>query len=431
MRKWQWMVLLFMCSGSMVAGCRDPKQDWSDRNPRKPAVVPASSRQNQPTSTAPDEPMDQSIKCSVLVVAGELIEVQDVLDDVGMNLAGLGHQPNRSSFIRAAIPVVRQSLQRQVGEILLYKEAVNHLDINADKEKKIAEAVDNILFERVAQLSGGNRVEFERQVIASGRTMDGLKKSIRRALLVHQYLREKLDKKIMITRAQLQDYYNEHLAEYCTPAKVKLDVIRVSYRRFLPNPDQPSGATTEDKRKARDTAKQVTLAAINELNEKPATQPHAASQPGWQGDAMAPFMQPVPASFERVAESYSDDPSTSRGGHYGLMSAADFGDRELAEVVFDLAPGGTGQIKLSANTLHGPLESESAFFLIQTGKTVPATVEPFRNVQGDIERKLRDREQKRLQDDYLEGLFNKCGIEPDQVDGFAQTVITRLLSGRR
>ena len=153
--------------------------------------------------------------------------------------------------------------------------------------------------------------QFEAQLKATGRTLEDLKRDIRRSLTVDKLLNKEIKSKISVTDADVTSYYNQHKADFnLIEPRYHIAVIRVT---SVPSPQpgnlQNSKATTDAE------AKKKIQALKNRLDS---------------GE-----------DFAAIAQNFSEDPSTaSSGGDMGFPFESQLkSDPTAGQAILKLKPG--------------------------------------------------------------------------------------------
>jgi len=179
---------------------------------------------------------------------------------------------------------------------------------------------------------------------------------------------------ITVSEQQVEQYYQDHQADFVTPKRVRAAVIRISIS------DHASTA------KKAELLKRAEAARAEALDLGPAT-----------------------PSFGPVAVRYSDhQPTRYRGGDAGWLQP-DRGDRRWPEavtaVVFSLQE--TGQVSPVITTPSG-------YYLVRLMATQESALRPYAAVKEHIRHQLLARKKAEVEQDFYEELKGKLPVRVDR-----------------
>jgi len=126
---------------------------------------------------------------------------------------------------------VRQSLLNEINSIRVAaaNELINQKLIHAEFVKKGYQLpqglVDNRMDSIVSTQAQGDWEKFEEMLIASNSTLEELRERIEKNLIVDLFINQSIDKNINISPEQVEEYYQENLASFSDPRKIRLQVI--------------------------------------------------------------------------------------------------------------------------------------------------------------------------------------------------------------
>lgn len=168
--------------------------------------------------------------------------------------------------------------------------------------------------------------------------------------------------KPQITDAEVQSYYNSHLAQYKTEEQVKTRHILVAVK-----PGADAQADAAAKAKAQDILKQL------------------------QGGA----------SFAELAKKYSDDPgSKDQGGELPMVPTASL-DPAYAKAAMALNPGQTS----------GLVRSSFGYHIIQTEQKQPAGTKPLADVKDSIVQVLEQQKAAQAEQQFAQQIASEAKKE--------------------
>jgi peptidyl-prolyl cis-trans isomerase SurA len=179
--------------------------------------------------------------------------------------------------------------------------------------------------------------ELEKAAKEQGVSFEDFKANIRNGIITQDVMRQEVGNKISITPGEVERYYEAHKQDYAQPESVNLDEILISTGDQEPPTEQKVAAAQ---------------AKANDIEAKL----HAG------GD------------FSQLARSFSDGPTASSGGDLGQFRRG-----ALAKVLEDkVFPLQTGQFT-------DPIRTRQGFVILKVTAHNPGGVQPFKNVQQDVE----------------------------------------------
>ena len=220
--------------------------------------------------------------------------------------------------------------------------------------------VDEQVQDRIKQQFGGDRAAFIRTLEAQGMTMERFRKMVRDGIIV-QAMRQKniKDDDTIIAPQKIEEYYRQNIAQYSKPPMVHLRMIVV--------------------KKNGDSGKEM----AEELRQKVLGG----------------------ADFDKLAELYSEDPSTApNGGDWGWIDNKTLNDT-LTKVAFSLKPGDVSNVE----------ELAGSYYLLYVEEKKEGTVQPLSQVHDDIENKLVEEQRQKAQEKWISGLRSKAYIWIDGI----------------
>ncbi len=179
--------------------------------------------------------------------------------------------------------------------------------------------------------------DLEKAAKEQGVSFEDFKANIRNGIITQDVMRQEVGNKISITPGEVERYYEAHKQDYTQPESVNLGEILISTGDQEPPTEQKVAAAQ---------------AKANDIEAKL----HAG------GD------------FSQLARSFSDGPTASSGGDLGQFRRG-----ALAKVLEDqVFPLKTGQFT-------DPIRTRQGFVILKVTAHNPGGVQPFKNVQQDVE----------------------------------------------
>jgi peptidyl-prolyl cis-trans isomerase SurA len=208
---------------------------------------------------------------------------------------------------------------------------------------------------------GGDRQAFVRTLKAQGFTL-GRFRTIERDKIIVQAMRQRAVRSdFVISPDKVEAYYRKNLAQYSTPAEIKLSMIVL--RPDFDGSDNP----VETKR-----------AMSQEIREKLAA----------GGD------------FAGMAQMYSDDSTADFGGDWGWIDERTLAG-SLSKIAFALQPG----------KLSDVIQIGDTFYIMMVDAKKPGIVQPLAEVRDEITKKLIEEERIRMQDGWIDTLREKAYVK--------------------
>ncbi len=327
-----WLILTLF-----FAGCvGDNKSVFTDE---KLADVPFAQRTGLP----------QPSGGFVLIVGGETITTEQIIEPLMKYLSPLAQQSDFEQFSVQARPQVEQMLVNKISNILLYQKAKADAgdQIDAALEKAVEAEVNRFLvgFE-------GDVAKAEQALKEMDMDWESFKDYQKKMLLSQSYMSSQLPEEAPVTHSQLLDAYNVMKESFSTPAILKFQLIDIQPLRLK--------GTGSNKNK---------LASARKLANKLVGKIKAGED------------------FGSLAKQHSYGHRKSIGGLWkpvrpdSLAKPYDI----LAERAEKIEPG----------QIAGPIEVEGHIFIMKLLEKQSESVEPFEKVQKQIEAKIQlDRRRK-------------------------------------
>lgn len=222
--------------------------------------------------------------------------------------------------------------------------------------------VDDRVQNIIRQEFGGDRAAFVRTLQAQGYTMTRFKEIEREKIIVQAMRQSKVDQNFVVSPVQVQAYYSKNQAAFSTPEQVKLRMIVI---READTSDVLTGANK----------RQVAGEIRQKLTEG--------------------------ADFDRMAQMYSEDPSTQEvGGDWGWIERNTL-NSALSRVAFSLKPGEISPV----------IELDNAYYILMAEARKNAQIKPISEVRDEIERNLIQQERMKVQERWMDTLRQKAYIK--------------------
>jgi len=217
--------------------------------------------------------------------------------------------------------------------------------------------VDDILKKQV-KTEYGDQVTLTKMLRLQGRTFDSFKQEERERLIVGQMIRSKIAQEVIISPRRIERVYDQNKEKYRVGERAKVRMIMVDARKH-----------------GRGEAHQIAVDVTGKIKAG--------------GD------------FAKLADEFSDDARTNKGGDRGWIEDKDTVFRkELKEVIF----------KVPAGQVSDVIDIDGSAFIIKVEEKKPAQVQPIADVRLAIEGQLKVEERDRLQKAWLGRLRKKALI---------------------
>lgn len=265
-----------------------------------------------------------------------------------------------------------EDLQNKVKEVRLsaLKDLIDRQLILQEFKKlkeKGANIPDYVVDDRVQKIIreefGGDRAAFVRTLQSQGYTLTRFKEIEKDKIIVQALRQSKVDNNFVVSPTQVQAYYNQNKGSYATPEQVKLRMIVI--REGSGGSDIPDAGNKKD--------------LAQEIRDKIAGG----------------------AEFDRMAQMYSEDDSTSQvGGDWGWIERNTLNE-QLTNVAFSLAPGAVSPVVSIGDT----------YYILKVDGKKNAAVKPMSDVRDEIEKNLIQQERMKAQQRWLDTLRQKAYIK--------------------
>jgi parvulin-like peptidyl-prolyl isomerase len=242
----------------------------------KPAPPPAQAAKPATKADEPDEPIPPAapnalFPAVVARVNGKPVLGRDLEQRVRSELATIGNPAWKDLRDDYKNEVTNRLLAQLVGDELLYQKATAG-GVLATPAETQAE------FDKVAK-TYANDAALNTELASRGMDRKALLRELAKNLVVQKYIQENITKKLVVTPAEITNYYNTHPDEFKHPDLIRTSHILISV---------PQGATAEQDKLAKQRAD-----ALLERAKK--------------GE-----------DFAKLAKENSMDPSASNGGDIGM-----------------------------------------------------------------------------------------------------------------
>lgn len=284
------------------------------------------------------------------MVNSDVITFSQVRDMVGPR-----EQSLMTQYSGAELTDKVKALRLQAVQVLIDNQLILQ-EFNKNKFTIPDYVIDEQIKSRIKEQFGGDRAAFIRTLEAQGMSMDRFRTMVRNDFIV-QAMRQRnaTADQTIIAPSKIQEYYETNIKDYSTPAQVHLRMIVI--------------------KKNGDSGKQM----AEELRQKVLGG----------------------ADFEKLAEMYSEDPSTApTGGDWGWIDETVLNE-SLTKIAFSLKPGEVSKVT----------ELAGSYYLLYVQEKKSGTTKSMSEVHDDIENKLLEAQRQKAQEKWLDGLRQKAFIK--------------------
>jgi peptidyl-prolyl cis-trans isomerase SurA len=304
-----------------------------------PGVVQAQAPRYQSPITMPATPQQQlslpspqPISPNGSVVEDVIVRVNDQIinrSDLQRSEQQMAVENQQNNASPAEIADRQKNLLRDMIDQQLLLSRAKELGMNADAE----------VIRRLDEIRKQNHLDtmedLEKAARQQGVSFEDFKANIRNGILTQQVVRDEVGRRLQMTQAQEQAYYEAHKQDFAQPEQVRLSEI------LVPLPAE-----------ANDTAIAQAQAKSNDI---------AAKLKGG-------------AKFNDLAEAYSGGPTASQGGDLGLFKRG-----ALAKVLEDQT------FDLKAGESTAPIRTRQGFVILKVTEHQAAGTPPMKDVENDIQ----------------------------------------------
>ena len=218
--------------------------------------------------------------------------------------------------------------------------------------------------------------DLQKDAEESGVNWEDFKEKIRRQLLMQEVMSRDVGSRIVVTREEARQFYNQHKEEFKSPGMVHLAEILISNEKHKPD---------EADKRAKDAAAEL------------------------KGGAR----------FSDVVKKYSDDPSADQGGDIGYQKSG-----AIAPVI------ATALSKLDTNEYTDPIPIRSGFLILKLIERYSPGIPPFEEVETRVNEAIYNQRMEPKMREYLLQLRKESYIflAPGYVDTGGDTLGAALTS---
>ena len=293
------------------------------------------------------------------IVNNDVITISQVRELIGSRERALREAYNGPDLLEKVKEMRLAALKDLVDRQLILQEFRKMQDKGANiPDYVIDDRIQTIIREEFA----GDRAAFVRTLQAQGYTLSRFKE-IEKDKIIYQALKQsKTNDNVVVSPNQIQAFYNQNKGSYSLPEQVKLRMIIL---REGTSSDVVSGSSKQQ------TAEEI----------------RSKIKSG--------------ASFDRMAQMYSEDESTrDTGGDWGWIERNSLNEK-LTKAAFMLKAGEISPVIRIGDSHY--------ILLVEARKS--ATTKPLSEVRDEIERNLMQQERMKAQQRWIDTLRQKAYIK--------------------
>jgi parvulin-like peptidyl-prolyl isomerase len=358
MRKVEITAILVLCA-VMFGGCA-----WMDDmlgRPDKDAIPNCAA----PKTNCVRPPCSGGM---VLPVNGELVTIDEVVNPQLEALKPIAQNGDYLDFRRRAKPVIIQSMDNKVSNIVLHQKAKKEMKEGIDEQ--LDKAADTEVKQFLAGFNG-NYADAEKAIKQMGMDWKSFKEYQKKLILVQYFLSEELKDKRPITYSEMREFYeNSKNEQFHTPMTIQFRLIDIVPAKLKFDANDPNMTSTE-------AGKQLAQKVMEKLK--------------------------AGADFGALAKMYSYDPV--RGPLGGLWTPV--GTGSLAEP-YDVLEQAAA--KLEPGQVAEPIENQGHIFILKLESKKAESYEPFEKVQHNVEMSIKYQRRKEAVDKLVDKLMAQADI---------------------
>lgn len=327
------VICVTLLAGSALAQTPPQKgqQQQQQQAKPKPATSPAPAAKPPAKAAEPDDPIppvapNALFPAVVARVNGKPVLGRDLEQRVRAELANIGNPAWKDLRDDYRNELTSQILSQLVGDELLYQKAIA-------SGVAVTAAEIQAEFDKVAKTYPSD-ADLNAMLVQRGMDRKALSRELGRNLALQKYIQENITKKLVVTPAEVSEYYAGHPDEFKHPDLVRTSHILIS---------TPNGATDDQQQRAKQLAESVLDRAK-------------------KGE-----------DFAKLAKEYSTDASASQGGDIGLTESG-----ELAPEYEDAVA------KLNVGEISGLVKTQFGYHIIKVTDRKKAGAATLDEVRGQL-----------------------------------------------
>lgn len=312
-------------------------------------------------------------KSMVLAVFSETITSDEILGTVEKVIKPAAEKLDAGTFVAQARPFIQEAVKGKIIDILLYQEARKSAPENIDET--LDKAVDGEISRFIASYRN-NYAMAESKIKEMGHDWRSFREYEKKLILTQSFLSDQFKEEKRFSNQQLEDYYQQHQADFCWDGKVGFSIVDIILQEL--NSDQIQAGETPEI-----TAMRIANEVVDQLNGG--------------------------ADFVELAKKYHG-PLAAVGGKVETVT---YGQNSLAEPYNTLE---AYAVKMSAGQISDPIKVDDHVFVLKVDTLTVAGCEPFEEVQNQIREMLNFQYREQKYQELVSKLILKA--DPAQMEHF-------------
>ena len=148
------------------------------------------------------------------VVNGEMVTLHEIRERTAAQMKRMNMSPDDPRIAQ----LMRHTLDGKIAEILIRQQAAKY-------KITISDADVNNEIRRIREGMNLTPTQFEAQLVSHGDSMKGLRESVGNRLLNQRMMSMMVARKVVVTQAEIEKYYNEHKDEFAGGKQADFSVI--------------------------------------------------------------------------------------------------------------------------------------------------------------------------------------------------------------
>ena len=362
------------------------------------SAVVVYAQETEPVKLAPVQPNEAMTVGGYLgMVNGQPMFVDDILIPLDGELRkAVASVQEINTFKKLARDLINREMRNHVGDLLVYKAAQETM--TEDDQGRLSFYM-NRTEKDLRTKYGAAEGKADTDLMAKGSSFRREVETMRRKAIVEIYMYKMIRPQVQLTRGDILKQYQQNIKDYTVEAQVDLYTITIPFSRYLMESDP---AAPERKVPIADPTPEQLAAARQAANAK-----------------AKEVLQKLAAGedFAVLANDLSADPKAKSGGRWRNTRVGSLRLEELEKLAFALPSNSSPTIM----EVRPDKPKEAAVIVVKVGEVTQSHVKTFGEVQGEIDKKLRDAKYAELTNKYYQELLGKAAVEG--VDKMADTCL--------
>jgi hypothetical protein len=380
-------VLLCLTLAFVMSGCSHQSRYGRNPDKLKTKTLPKDERairlaKSEAMLDAENEDINDVSPVSTLFVNGIAISVDDVLKWVRFDLAKMAREMPPQEYQRQLIEILRRQVRSEAESTLLEQVAKQRLQ--EEELKRLEQFVDSRIREIINKDHGGRQTRYEEWLRDRGVSMLEDRQRIRRDMLIIAHLQRSVGHKVAEpTRREIEEYYEQYLAELKLGNRRRMSLIDIPFGRI----DAVGERLIPDVKKA--DARQTIDAALSRVKG---------------GE-----------DFATVAKDVSKGIYAATGGDWDWVSKDGARERwqPAIDALYSLSTGGISEV----------IETDGAFFIVKCTDAERSEPKSFTEIQKDLIQKFKARQFDILTRELIAEQYQNADVKPANPGRFLRAVV--------